>query len=99
MSTEQVKTLSSLRRNGRILLALQKLLPFLKEFVLQNRFIETENKDAIVAELDKISRTLNDSYRRSIGKVPFTKKQLKRQKETVCQVFPESPMCKQKPTV
>ena len=99
MSTEQVKVLTSLRRDGRILLALQKLLPHLKRFVLRSRFIDTKIKDGIVTDLDTLSTTLKDAYHRSVGQVPYTKKQMKRQKELVCQMFPESPTCKQKPTV
>lgn len=99
MSTDTVKALTSLHLNGRILLALHKLLPHLKKFVLQSRFIETASKDGIIADLDKLNTTLRDAYRCSLGKVPYTKRQLKKQKEMQCQLFPMSCHSKKKPAV
>lgn len=99
MSEESVQFASVLRRDGRIILAFHKLLPYLKQLVLQSRFIETENKDGIISDLEKLNDTIRDAYRRSVGTVPYTKKQLKQRKDIQCRMFPNSLACKKKPTM
>ena len=62
---------------ARVVFALRKMLPYIKNTVMTSRFISTTQKDGLVEGVENLIKVLDDAVAREAGITPRTASQQK----------------------